>query len=249
MATRKVRNENGTDRILHFSHESTYEYFNTAPLQKRFLFSRCNSGYFAVGKPRKERLMWLATHCSVNFSQLSSGLKAGAGKAVNLVSNRAYTERAKPNRYLKHFFSSAFRTGLTHVSIYEKAALKKGQWVLVEVPAKKISGKKINFTKKSRWKESYDCKTTNIVDGIDPVTGMFHYKRKCKTRSKSLKVTLKAKLSKRVEMTFASFKPAWVVGTIVKNGPNWVIGKARVIELPKNGSLDFLRPGADQSTK
>lgn len=198
-----------------------------------------------------ERLMWLAAHCgkhmrasSSRFIGFAAGQKPEVRDAMVVVLNDVDQALSAGAQQTNGFFASLAAKGFHVTSPGSKGRVKKGDWVLLHLKPTKLSKRRLDYKKKDVWKESFNCKPTNIIKGIDPVTGDFQYKYKCETRTKKSLVTLQAKFKSKVNdlAQHKKSKKLWLLAKVKKTGPHWKLTDARLVDGGNEKAMKFLQP-------
>ncbi len=140
--------------------------------------------------------------------------------------------QAGPALAMGFFRGAAAGLGVRHGAYEDISKGKQGEWVIFDLAPDAIDDKKIAFSESVSWSEPYDCRVTDKIDSIDPVSGKVTYVEQCKYRE----------IKKHYELTasLAVAPAAWmkakgttvaVLGRVDRVGPKWTLSKAAVLDL------------------
>ncbi len=182
-----------------------------------------------------ERLMWLERAESRNFSGLGAGLKNGASRATSLVVAARHQAIEQGKSLARGFFNSLATYDLADGQLFAPQSAKKGQWALFKISqqrgvSRKITDSSITIKINKKWQEPYSCRETKKIDGYDPVSNRFIYRRQCKYKSKQVKGSMTAKLAAAPPKWTNQAFTIWVIGKVDRAGKNWKLSSAQAVD-------------------
>jgi len=194
-----------------------------------------------VSNLHNERLLWIAEN--VNLRGLSAGQKNSGDiyRAVRMLWNRASStvnegQKLAIGWFRRHTSKTVPRLWLGR----RKNKARRGQWVVFVMAPTKVSKKRLYYYRDSSYTQSYNCRSTNRIAGIDPHTGRFFYHERCQQRRVKRVVSMTANLAKplptwaRKKVTRGRFLNAvWVLAKLRRKGPRrWRVSQAVPLDLP-----------------
>jgi len=205
----------------------------------RVLVDICTAyaGRRQVKDAASERLIWFAWKVGRRFGGLGAGQKSGASRAVSLAADAAYRQTLAGGFLARGFFESMGEYGLRQARPARRRSAKPGQWALFDLRSGAgalvtVTADRVTFKINRSWRIPYDCRETNKIDGINPVTGKVIYRKRCKHRVEKTKVSLKARLAAAPEpWAKERFARVWLLGKVKKAGPRWVLTDASIADL------------------
>ncbi len=186
----------------------------------------------AVQDETSERLLWLAHTEGKLIRNLSFGQKPEIFNGVDTLAKAKRTAMLQMERMPKGWIHTLPKLGINKIELGNKKSAKSGQWAYLELSPKKINAKTATYKYKGFWVERWDCKFTDKITGIDPLTMEFTYELKCKTKRHPVNYSLKANFKvPPAQWAQKSYRAIPIVGKVKRRGPKWELKEAFVPDL------------------
>lgn len=132
------------------------------------------------------------------------------------------------------------QAGLHRISV-RNAKVAKGDWVLFSLRPQRLEPARAYYHELRTWQQPYDCRRTNRIRAINPVTGELIYEEQCKYRPEKFEVEVDAKLAEPPP-SWAQGSDVWFLARVVRPGKKWKLDDARIVDLRwlKEGSVDTI---------
>lgn len=179
-----------------------------------------------------------------------AGQVASIGRALGRIDDAVeYLLKKDGLLMAQGFFYSLKDYGLPRAEIWVKDSVKAGGFGLFHLfPPPGVMVKVADdgvFLKIDVVEQlAKDCHETDKVDGFDPVSRRFTYRRECKLEPHRLKASLKAALkSPPAAWAKGASRDVWLFGKVDKQGDDWVLSEAQVVDFRFLGAMSLINFG------
>jgi hypothetical protein len=183
-----------------------------------------------------ERMQWFAFRNERALSSLGGQMEPERKHKVEAIVNEVRKQEDAVIRAARVAWSVAKKLGL---KTCRDDSLKTGDWCSDDVPRLEVRGRTATYRLDLAFAQPYDCRQTDRIEGIDPVTGQVRYEEQCQYRPRQIHEQIDVTLAEDPPTWTANGTTTWILGRVTKTSPHPVLADAVIPDL-RFASLQML---------
>jgi hypothetical protein len=175
-----------------------------------------------------ERMQWFAFRNTRALSSLGGEMEPERKHKVDAIVNEVQKQQDAAIQAARVVWSSTKKLGL---KTCRDDGLKVGDWCADDVPNIEVHGRTATYRLDLAFAQPYDCRQTDRIEAIDPVTGQVRYEEQCKYRPRQIHEQIEANLAEDAPSWIAKGTTTWILGRVTKTSPHPMLADAVLPDL------------------